>query len=394
MIKQYLYGLLARFINWFVPSSPRHWVFASDYGNLYRESSKYLFEYMHREHPEFHCTYIVRNPQTYNEIMNKGFPVVMNVSLKGIMTIARADAVFMSQAPNDMCYAYKKKERTYYYLNHGQSLKKQMKALPIEYKKAIGRKGGWNQFKNKISKIICYGFSTEDSEFVSANSEFFIPFLKLSYGVNMPVKILGMPRNDALFHHNEMKSEYWMKDLEGKFIITYMPTHRKYGKGDLTPVPFCNRLDVQDWLRNNNCILLMKQHPNMISKLKEDINNDVIRDISKLTIDPQVLIYHSDVLISDYSSVWLDYLLLRRPLITYIYDDFEKNDAGLNIDIRKETPGHLCFSEDDLYITLMKIKENYNSMIPDKDKVAKFYLNPDGYASRRYYNEIVATKYS
>lgn len=388
-IKKYFLGLVARVINIFVCVKTKHWVFASDFGNQYRESPKYLFEYMIKEHPDFCCTYIVANKDTYKEIAEKGYPVVMNFSLKGILTIAKAEKIFTSQTPHDMFYAYKKKGRKFYYLNHGQSLKKQMNALSSDYKKLVGQSGIIPYLKGVFHKLICNNFSVADSEFVSANSVFFIPFLKASYGESMKIKILGMPRNDALFNDEEMRKERWIEGLNGKFIITYMPTHRKYGKGALAPVPFANRQDIQDWLRQNNCVLLMKQHPNMIPKNKETHDTDVIKDITKLALDPQVIIYHSDVLVSDYSSVWLDYLLLRRPLITYLYDDFEKNDAGLNIDIKKDSPGHLCFDEDNLFVTLKKIKSNYDEMRPSEEIIEKFYLDADGNSSKRYFHELV-----
>lgn len=202
-----------------------------------------------------------------------------------------------------------------------------------------------------------------------------------------------MPRNDAFFDDMGMKKEKWIQGLEDKFIITYMPTHRKYGKGDLTPIPFIHNKERQQWLREHNIVLLMKQHPNMISKVNEEINTDVLIDITRMCLDPQVVIYHSDVLISDYSSVWLDYLLLRRPLITYLYDDFEDDDAGVNFNVRKDTPGHLCENEDELFELVKKTYFSYEEMKPSSAILQKFYKNADGNACKRYYMEIIKTYY-
>lgn len=382
----------------------KHWVFASDYGNLYRESSKYLFEYMNREHPEVVCTYIVRNPRTYQEIKTKGLNVEMNTSIRGLKAIAEAEAVFTTQWLNDMNYAYVKDGRKFYYLNHGQSMKKQMNALPKDF---------WNKVKSRKVGVVgkpkqyrkySYGWfvtiivghfckyprlpNLNDVSFVSANSVFFLPFFRNSYGEKMSVKILGMPRNDALFLHNEMKRERWIDGADNRFIVTYMPTHRMYGIGEITPTPFVNRPQYLQWMKDNNVLLIMKQHPNMKQQSISKTHTDVIRDITNEDYDPQVVIYHSDVLISDYSSVWLDYLLLRRPLITYLYDNFEKEDVGLNIDIQKETPGLLCFNEDELFDCLQRIKLNYDKMRPTEKQIRKFYKDPDGNACQRYYIEI------
>ena len=204
----------------------------------------------------------------------------------------------------------------------------------------------------------------------------------------MVVKILGMPRNDALFLKKEMEKERWVSGLEGKFIVTYMPTHRLYGVGKPSPTPFAHNPEYLQWMKENNVVLLMKQHPNMKSSSPEITDKDVILDITHDGFDPQVVIYHSDVLISDYSSVWLDYLLLHRPLITYLYDDFETEDAGLNIDIRKDTPGHLCYTEEDLFDLVKKTFLHYDEMKPDWSQISKFYKDPDGKACERYYTVI------
>lgn len=395
---------IAQIIHAIVPIKKKHWVFASDYGNLYREGSKYLFEYMNRLHPEFDCVYIVKNTKTLDEIKKKGFKAEMNSSIKGMLAIAKADAVFTTQWVNDLDYAFVKKGRRFYYLNHGQSLKKQMKALPDSYKQKIHKSTdktlSQKEFlrKHLFLRLFCNAVyrltgqprshTIDDVSFVSANSSFFLPFFRESYGDKMPVKILGMPRNDALFRHEEMKKERWLDGLDEKFIVTYMPTHRLYGIGELTPTPFINNPECLQWMRDNKVVLLMKQHPNMNQGVSDIRINDVIWDISNEGLDPQVVIYHSDVLISDYSSVWLDYLLLQRPLITYLYDDFENEDAGLNFDIRKDTPGHLCFTEDELFSLLIRSKEHYEEMKPQWSQTQRFYKDPDGNACRRYYMAI------
>lgn len=395
---------LAQILHQILSIKKKHWVFASDYGNLYREGSKYLFEYMNNNHPEFCCTYIVKNPETYKEIKNKGYHVEMNSSLKGLKAIAEAEAIFTTQYINDLDFAYVKEGRRFYYLNHGQSLKKQMNALPKGYMEKVNekRKQLKPPHKRKISHI--ERFLTRvinhltghphlhqmcDVSFISATSEFFIPFLRKSYGDSMTIKTLGMPRNDALFKNDSIRKERWIDGISDKFVITYMPTHRMYGVGQLTPIPFLNNKAAQQWMRDNNIIFLMKQHPNMINNRVQPYNNDIIKDITAEGFDPQVVIYHTDVLISDYSSVWLDYLLLNRPLITYLYDDFENEDVGLNFDIRKETPGHLCYTEEDLFALIKKIKEDYDGMKPSNIIISKYHKYQDGRSCERYYNEII-----
>ena len=390
-----LYGILARIINLFVKTQAKHWVFGSDYGNMYREGSKYLIEYMIKNHPDFHCTFITLNKNVKKELEAKGIPCELNTSIKGIITIAQADAIFTTQFIYDVRYAYKKKGRSYYYLVHGQPLKIAMDALnKTEIGKKIFKRNAFVKIKNYLASIINFSYKMTDVSFVSATSEFLSHYMNIDFDGKLKVKILGMPRNDGLFDAKRMSGERWIKGLENKFIITYMPTHRAYGKGEVTPTPFENRPDIQKWMDENNVVLLMKNHPNMIKKIKETKNSKCIIDITKERIDPQVCLYHSNVLVTDFSSVWMDYLLLRRPIIFYIYDNFERDDVGCHYDIRQEPPGHFCYNEDEFFELIKTIKSSYDKMCPSDYIVHKYHKYVDGNSCERYFKEIIKEKYN
>lgn len=383
-----LYAVVARIINMFVPVKPKHWVFGADYGNMYREGSKYLIEYMLLNHKDYHCTFITQNPEVKKELDEKGIPCEMNFSPRGMTAIAKAEAVFCCQAMNDILLAFRKKGRKFYYVLHGMPLKIAARALPKEY---------WDKYVEKthdslVSKLVQTinpFIQIEDSDFVAVTSDFLKPYEERDLDNKVPVKVLGMPRNDALFQDERMKREKWVEGLDAKFVIVYMPTHRKYGQGEVSPSPFIDNEDYQQWMRENNVVLLVKQHPNMIPKLKDVKQTDVVRDITCDRLDPQVCLYHSDVLITDFSSVWMDYLLLKRPILFYIYDDFEHDDAGCHYDISEDPPGHFCKTEDELFKLIKKTKEDYDSMRPSDHIVSKYHKYVDGNSCERYFNAIV-----
>ena len=387
-----LWGIIARFINLFISVKPKFWVFGSDYGNTYREGSKYMIEYMLKNHPDYTCYFITRNPSVKELLDQKGIPCLINTSFKGIIAIAKAESIFTTQVLSDILFGYKKRGRLFIYLTHGQPYKKALYALGDDYinKIILNNPGFISKIKSKITKYLNEGVEFKDASFVSVTSEFLAPFFDADFGGFVPIKTLGMPRNDGLFQSDRMSKEKWVPDIEGKFIITYMPTHRFYGKGNLCPIPFEHNLDIQEWMRNNNVVLLVKQHPNMIPKIKDPINSDVIKDITAMGIDPQVCLYYSNVLITDYSSVWIDYLILQRPLIFYYYDNFEQDDQGVFYDIRQDPPGHFCYSEGELFNTIKSIRENYITMCPSKHIINKFHKYPDGNSCERYFNAIVS----
>ncbi len=391
-------GVFARTLNYIIPVKRKHWVFGSDFGNMYREGSKYLLEYMLANHPEYKCTFITRNRDVVKELCKKGIPVCYNYSLRGLYTIVCADCVFTTQTISDIFYTYQKKNRRFYYLIHGQPFKVAMDMLPKKTFDRIRQKSNTSigtfveDGKRTIYQYLDIGYDRHDVDFVSATSNFTASFLRKEWkGVD--VKILGMPRNDALFQSERIQSEHWIKGIEGKKKVTYMPTHRKYGHGEVSPIPFLHNNEAQQWMREQNVVLLIKQHPNMIKHHLDQIDSDVIIDISRLGFDPQVVIYHSDALITDYSSVWMDYLLLRRPLIFYFYDDFETNDVGCYYNLRDEFPHNYCENESSLFDMIKNAILNPDSLIPSQEEVGKFHQYVDGNSCERYYKEIAKRMY-
>ena len=101
-----------------------------------------------------------------------------------------------------------------------------------------------------------------------------------------------------------------------------MPTHRKYGKGDQNPVIFTKNKEAEKYFNDHNIKVLIKLHPNMSSEMV--VNNSSILNVTNLVNDTQELLYITDLLISDYSSCVIDYLMLDRPIIFYLYDNYEK----------------------------------------------------------------------
>lgn len=388
----YLYGVLARILSFFIPIKKNLWIFGSDYGKNYREGSKYLIEYMLKNHPEYECCFITQSKNVYNTLKEKSIPVELNTSWKGLMKTSQAECVFTTQFINDIYFTYPKTGRRYFYLVHGQPLKKAFYAL--ENKTSNNRRifdiDLITRINKKIKHLLCIGYKLDDVDFVSASSDFLRTYMEKDFGQRVPVKVLGMPRNDALFQPERFKEESWITGLDEKFIITYMPTHRAYGKGEVTPTPFQNRPDIQNWMKENNVVLLVKNHPNMIKQCKSFYNSECIIDITTRRIDPQVVIYHSDVLVTDFSSVWMDYLLLRRPVIFYIYDDFEKNDVGCHYDIRENPPGHFCYSEEQFFEIIKNTRKNYNQMKPNEETLNRFHKYVDGNSCERYYQEIAS----
>src|SRR5699024_5645729 len=99
----------------------------------------------------------------------------------------------------------------------------------------------------------------------------------------------------------------------------------------------------------------------------------------------------SDILITDYSSVFFDYANLKRPILFYTYDLEKYRDTlrGFYIDIEKDVPGPLLQTTEEVInaiINIDQIQEEY------KEKYDRFYERfchlDDGNASMKTVNKI------
>ena len=110
-------------------------------------------------------------------------------------------------------------------------------------------------------------------------------------------------------------------------------------------------------------------------------------------VDINELYVMSDLLITDYSSVFFDYAILNRPILFYMYDLEEYRDElrGFYLDINKELPGKITIDEDEL-LSVIK-NENYKEYDEKLKEFRKTYNDlEDGKASQRVINNLILSQ--
>ena len=146
----------------------------------------------------------------------------------------------------------------------------------------------------------------------------------------------------------------------------------------------------------HNLLLLIKRHPYQVRYMAEDkkfsniifiCNNDLI----ERNIDLYSLLRYTDALISDYSSVSIDFLLLNKP-IAFSLDDYEqyKNKRGFVFDNPLEyMPGHHLYNFDDLKSFLLDVAEGKDPYADDRKKIMPLVHNPCDNYCERIWNKIL-----
>jgi len=187
-----------------------------------------------------------------------------------------------------------------------------------------------------------------------------------SFGI-LPEKVIntGYPRNDLLVQGSEKLPEIYLKQLErirrikkDKKIILYVPTFRDT-VDDLYQFSQDEINVISETMKIYNCIFCFKGHPNTLIKLK---TSEYIIDFSKFNIsEVQIMLRETDILITDYSGIWFDFLLMKKPMIGFCYD-FEKyeQERGFVYDFKKIFSGKITYDFKELMYELerlLKLKE-------------------------------------
>ncbi len=212
-------------------------------------------------------------------------------------------------------------------------------------------------------------------------NEFSKEYFIKSYRINGSIKdtdlkqfyIFGAPRNDILFRDNTDK----IKDIKqrlnielSKKVLLYVPTYRGEWGALRAEAPL--ELESLKSKFGKEYVFLIRAHyflGGFNDKIK-NTNDNFIVDVSKYP-DISELYLIADILVTDYSSSAVDFVITKKPLIFYCYDydEYEKM-RGFNIDFKSEMPGRIVYSQNELIEAIENIEQD---SIKFKEKREIFY---------------------
>lgn len=182
-------------------------------------------------------------------------------------------------------------------------------------------------------------------------------------------RIVGLPRNDALVHSSKEDVSLVKEKLgisNEKIVILYAPTFREYEKDGHYNCVLTPPLDLKKWKAKlgNNYVLLFRAHYE-VSKVMGVKDDGFIMDVS-LYPNLNELMLVSDMLISDYSSIFFDYAIQGKPMLCFAYDyERYQKERGMYFDIRKELECMDMDTEDSV------IREIQNMDIEERSSISR-----------------------
>lgn len=196
----------------------------------------------------------------------------------------------------------------------------------------------------------------------------------------------GIPRTDVFFDE-EYKFNARIKffdehpEFMGKKIILFAPTFRGTVKETaFYPTEMFDVAKVCDSIPDDYAIIV-KHHPfvNDVQPIPEKYKDRVI-DLSEDT-ELNDLLFITDVIITDYSSLVFEASLLYIPMIFFAFD-LEKyiNERDFYFDFKKYVPGKIAYSQDDIIDAINNEDYCTERIGPFADM---FFDNRDGKATDR-----------
>ena len=164
---------------------------------------------------------------------------------------------------------------------------------------------------------------------------------------------VGYPRNDSLFQYTEDTIKHIRQKLgipSGKKVMLYAPTFRDNRHSTVGGFLADTKMDFGKMKENfgRDYVLLFRAHYFIAQQMNIEQYRGFVLDVSGVD-DVNELYLISDLLITDYSSVFFDYANLRRPMFFYIYDykEYKESVRDLYFDM-KELPGPVVTSQEQL----------------------------------------------
>ena len=306
------------------------WLFSSTDNRHYNYNSRYLFEYVKENLPEITPLFVINDSELRNSLSSKYGKqyFIETESIQGIRQALSAGVWFTSAGLPAYGIGLHKK-RLIINLWHGVPLKK-IALLDPNLKKA--------------ARIYFKKIFSENYTCILTTSHELIPLMARSFAVSEDkIKVWGQPRNDGLFQKNDCREilGQLFPDLpEYTKTVLYAPTFRDYGQVQLFPFKDFDQKQLEAFLEEKNMLLFIRTHvaeqgsaAPYLGKRIRFLGNEQAEDVTGI-------LNIFDCLITDYSSIYIDYLLTDKPMIFLPYDRQQYLDGrGMNFDYDDVTPG-------------------------------------------------------
>ncbi len=359
-------GIVPSFLGIFIPKNKKRIIFNSTRNEFYNFNTKYLFEYFIKNHPEYESKYVINNKEKRDKL-NKEFGkeheyFIETESFKGMWYALRAKSWITSAFETPVGGFFLNLNRFVFLLGHG-----------THFKAIVLNENSLPMIKKIYYNLILFNFS----KFL-VTSKSLIDIYKKAYRCDeSKLAILGEPRHDSIFEAKlSIIEENFGEEVLLEKNVLYAPTWRPNSILKLFPFDEMSWSDFSDYLEKERINLYLRMHPSFPedlsfytnqSKRIKILDNTIVEDISDV-------MGFFDLLITDYSSIHISFLLLEKPVMFLPYDFKEYNERmGFIDDYDKLTPGPKPTTLKRFQDEMKLLLENENYYKDERVKVSYFF---------------------
>lgn len=363
----------------------KKWVFANYIVDAFNDNPKYLFLYVNQHCTDIKAIYITPDPGIYFQLHKLGLKVYKKKSLAGIWHCLTAKVYFFNAYAADINF-YTSGGAILVNLWHGVGLKK------IEFNIERGNLADRYQKKSLADRVFMPWIYKRPTWFISSTEFQSIPF-STAFRIQIRKCLdFGYPRNDILLAAEEERQSF-IRKYEREETLQLLELMKCYSKVYIYMPTWRDSIDflrdtgidfsvLNNILITNNALLILKLH----------INTPHIAAVTALSnivllhgnIDVYSILPYTDTLITDYSSVLYDYLIMPgKEVILYLFDyDSYVNIRDFNYPFLENVAGTIVKDSKGLYkIVDQKMKlESIHETSTIRDK---FWGNYKGDASKK-----------
>lgn len=318
-------------LSFLMPRDKGIWLFGSTFGRRFSENPRYLYLYLCQHKKEIFIgggqirpIWISHNKEVVRFLKANKYEAYYYHSARGIWYCLRGKVYIFDNYSKDINF-WQSGGAVKVNLWHGSGNKRtnyDNRFDSVRHPKNLWEK--WKTFPRRLSDEKPYHYTLATSPAMKKI------FISAFHTDEKHIIVEGYPRNDILFPAEEcgIQNLYTKEEREllsmiaayrgrGCRILTYMPTFRESEK-KLLEVLDLEALD--HFLEKEKLFLVLKLHPK--SRVKEALKGVRYRNL--ISADAEIDVYsflgECDLLITDYSSVYTDYMLLDRPVLAFCYD--------------------------------------------------------------------------
>ncbi|WP_444886439.1 CDP-glycerol glycerophosphotransferase family protein [Microbulbifer sp. JMSA008] len=280
--------------------------------------------------------------------------------LKVVGRIARTDEVVFIDVPglNDLYKSFYPVFKSKYFLynrklNFREEFRIARAKVIVSSCGAVKREVNWGgrrielwHASGAIKKIRNYSYAKIREDYlVAAPSQYLCQLYSSSFGaVADNVLAIGHPKTDKYYLSSvvEQRSGFIFKkypQLRDKKLYLFAPTFRKSLNGIAYYSTSIDFHQLADRLKSNE-VVIVKLHPLVLKSMGQhnipEVNNKIVH-LPEEHIDDLLMV--ANVIVSDYSSIIFDSVLLKKPIVSLAEDiDDYQMSSGLALDYRVEIP--------------------------------------------------------